>query len=80
MQQDTPIHLTQYQLSKRWEVKKRTLERWRSLRCGPPYIRIGARVLYRLQDIVSFEAENFFGTSGKLPDRQGHRLRVGGLS
>jgi len=50
--------LTQLDLARRWRMSPRTLERWRWLGKGPPYIRI-AHVLYRLEDIKSFEAAHF---------------------
>src|SRR6266436_6454774 len=44
-------HLDQSELAKRWKISPHTLEnmRWRKL--GPPYIKIGGRVLYRVEDI-----------------------------
>jgi hypothetical protein len=47
--------LTQVDLARRWRMSPRTLERWRCLGKGPPYIRI-AHVLYRLDDVRAFEA------------------------
>jgi hypothetical protein len=49
------IHLNQIQLSVRWQVAEATLERWRSDRIGPAYLKICSRVMYRLVDIESFE-------------------------
>jgi len=51
-------HLNQTQLARRWCLSPRTLERWRWLRQGPDYVKVGGRVLYRLDDIESFEAAN----------------------
>jgi hypothetical protein len=48
-------HLNQVQLARRWSLSPRTLERWRWLRQGPPFLRIGGRVVYRLSDIEAFE-------------------------
>jgi hypothetical protein len=49
-------HLTQADLACRWRVSERTLEgrRWRKL--GPPYLKISHRVVYRLADILAYEA------------------------
>ena len=47
--------LNQRELARRWSVSPRTLERWRWLRQGPPYIKTGRRVLYRPEDIEAFE-------------------------
>ncbi|WP_328702479.1 helix-turn-helix domain-containing protein [Belnapia arida] len=50
-------HMTQLDLARRWRISPRTLERWRWLRQGPPYLKIGAVVTYRVEDIEAFEAE-----------------------
>jgi len=48
-------HLNQIDLSRRWNISPRTLERWRWLKQGPRYLKIGGRVVYRLDDIEEFE-------------------------
>ncbi|MBF0310625.1 MAG: helix-turn-helix domain-containing protein [Magnetococcus sp. WYHC-3] len=53
----TTHHLNQIELSRRWGISHRTLERWRSLGEGPPYLKIGGRVVYRQDDIERYEAE-----------------------
>jgi hypothetical protein len=54
---DRPIkHLNQVELSRRWSLSPRTLERWRWLGQGPQYLKVGGRVVYRLADIEAFEA------------------------
>ena len=59
---EAPVrHLDQNELAKRWNHSPRTLERWRSLRQGPRYIKIGGHVLYRLEDIEAYEAANLHG-------------------
>jgi hypothetical protein len=50
-------HLNQIELSRRWSLSHRTLERWRWLKKGPPYLKIGGRVVYELAEIEAFEAE-----------------------
>ncbi len=55
---DRPIrHLNQVELSRRWSLSPRTLERWRWLGQGPQYLKIGGRVVYRLDDIEAYEAQ-----------------------
>jgi len=49
-------HLRQTCLATRWNVRPRTLERWRWLGEGPPFIKIGGRVVYRLEDVEAYEA------------------------
>lgn len=48
-------HLNQELLARRWSVSPRTLERWRWLRQPPRYLKIGGRVVYRIEDIEEFE-------------------------
>jgi hypothetical protein len=48
-------HLNQEQLARRWNISPRTLERWRWLKQGPNYLKVGGRVLYRLDDIETYE-------------------------
>jgi hypothetical protein len=50
-------HLNQVELSRRWTLSPRTLERWRWLGQGPQYLKIGGRVVYRLDDIEAYEAQ-----------------------
>lgn len=50
-------HLNQIELSRRWSLSPRTLERWRWLGQGPRYLKIGGRVVYRLEDVEAYEAE-----------------------
>jgi hypothetical protein len=57
IQQAAIRHLNQIDLSRRWSLSPRTLERWRWLREGPVYLKIGGRVLYRLVDVEAYEAE-----------------------
>lgn len=51
-----PRHLTQDDLACRWRISGRTLERWRWRKIGPAYVKVGGRVVYRLADILFFEA------------------------
>ena len=52
-----PRHLNQIELSRRWNISHRTLERWRSIGHGPDYLKLGGRVLYRVSDVEAFEQE-----------------------
>ena len=48
-------HFNQAELAFRWRISPRTLERWRWSKTGPVYLKIGGRVIYRLEDIEAFE-------------------------
>jgi len=50
-------HLNQIHLARRWNLSPRTLERWRWLNQGPRYLKIGGRVVYRMEDVEAFENE-----------------------
>jgi hypothetical protein len=49
-------HLNQIELSRRWGFSPRTLEGWRWFGKGPTFVKVGGRVLYRVEDIETFEA------------------------
>lgn len=51
----TTQHLDQVQLSRRWRLSPRTLEKWRTLKKGPPWIKAGGRVIYALAHIEAYE-------------------------
>ncbi|MEO9298781.1 helix-turn-helix transcriptional regulator [Devosia alba] len=48
-------HLNQIDLADRWNISHRTLERWRWTGEGPRFVKLGGRVVYRLEDIEAFE-------------------------
>ena len=48
-------HLNQVQVARRWGISERTLERWRWMRQGPLFLKLGGHVAYRLSDIEAFE-------------------------
>ena len=51
-------NLDQKGLAKRWLISPRTLEQWRWQGCGPRFLKLGGRVLYRLADVEAYEADN----------------------
>ena len=51
-------HLDQSGLAERWRVSMRTLEQWRWQGKGPRYLKIGGRVVYRVEDVEAFEVAN----------------------
>jgi predicted site-specific integrase-resolvase len=50
-------HLNQRELAERWNISARSLERWRWIGEGPRFLKLGGRVVYRLEDIERYEAE-----------------------
>ena len=64
-------NLNQYQLAERWGISPRTLEQWRWQGKGPKYLKIGGRVVYRLQDVEHYEAQHLHANSvSPLPARE----------
>ena len=45
--------LNQTELAARWSISARTLERWRWTGEGPAFLKIGGRVVYRLEDVLA---------------------------
>ncbi|WP_374474922.1 helix-turn-helix domain-containing protein [Zoogloea sp.] len=66
-------HLNQRQLADRWDVSEATLERWRSEGIGPVFLKLQGRVLYRLEDVESFESDS-------LRKSTSERVDVGGAA
>ncbi|MEW8415677.1 MAG: helix-turn-helix domain-containing protein [Candidatus Thiodiazotropha endolucinida] len=54
----TVKHLNQAELADRWGVSQRTLERWRAIGWGPCFLKMGGRVVYRLEDIEAYEIQH----------------------
>jgi predicted site-specific integrase-resolvase len=48
-------HFNQVELAARLKVSPRTLERWRWTGEGPAFLKIGGRVVYRLEDVQAYE-------------------------
>ncbi|MCL7466084.1 helix-turn-helix domain-containing protein [Phaeovulum sp. NW3] len=65
------ICFTQKELARRWTLSHRTLERWRWSGQGPAYMKIGGRIVYRLDDVLAFEKERL-----QPAGDHGHATRV----
>jgi hypothetical protein len=50
-----PTYLQQTELADRWRLSPRTLERWRWLKTGPSYVKLGGRVVYAVSDVEAYE-------------------------
>jgi excisionase family DNA binding protein len=51
--------------AERLRVAKQTLARWRVEGQGPPFIRLGSRVLYRVADVDAYIAEHRFHSTAE---------------
>jgi hypothetical protein len=47
--------LTPKEVATRWRISHQTLANWRSSGVGPPYVKIGNKVLYPVQGVHTFE-------------------------
>jgi hypothetical protein len=45
-------------LADRWNINVATLSQWRWNGRGPSYLKLGRRVMYRLQDVETFEDQH----------------------
>lgn len=54
----TSHHLTQTELARRWCVSESTLENWRSKGIGPLYLKLNNRIVYREEDVSTYESES----------------------
>ena len=61
--------LHQTDLARRWRISPRTLERWRVEGRGPAYLKIGGRVIYRLEDIEAYEVVQLHSPGENLRSR-----------
>lgn len=52
---DAAAFLTPKELATRWKLSPRTLANWRALGKGPPYSKIGLKVLYPVEGIHEYE-------------------------
>ncbi|MEI8296227.1 MAG: helix-turn-helix domain-containing protein [Alphaproteobacteria bacterium] len=52
-----PNLLTPDALAARWNITNGTLSQWRWNGKGPQFLKIGRRVLYRIEDVEAFEKQ-----------------------
>jgi hypothetical protein len=57
----TPTYLSPAQLHARWNgiYKLRTIYSWKQNGLGPKRQKLGSRVVYELQDVLTFEAASY---------------------
>jgi len=61
----TPF-LTPEILANRWSINPNTLSQWRWNGRGPLFVKIGRRVLYRLEDVEAFEKQKVHQNTSRL--------------
>ena len=49
--------LSEIALAARWGISPKTLQRWRTKKSGPPYLKLSKRVAYLIEDVVAYEQQ-----------------------
>jgi hypothetical protein len=74
--------LSQQELAIRWALHVQTLTKWRGLRRGPPFVKLGKTVRYAMSDVLEFERDGLRKPIPKLvlelaaPQDNGPQLTV----
>ena len=55
-------HMNEQELATYWGMSPKTLQRWRTLRKGPEYIKFGKSVRYPLTAVVVYQTNNSIRT------------------
>jgi len=66
--------LTEKEVAEQIKVSLASLRRWRLLQRGPRFIKVGALVRYRVEDLEQWMET--LPTGGTAPPRQDNRLRL----
>lgn len=53
------------ELAERWGLSTKTLDRWRNTGDGPPYLKFGRAVRYRMEDVIEFEQRAVIRKTGR---------------
>jgi hypothetical protein len=59
--------LNQTDVARRSGMSPRTLENWRWKGDGPPFLKVGHKVLCRLEDMEPYEKQSVRTTSARIP-------------
>ena len=62
-------HLNQIELAARLNISPRTLERWRWAGEGLQYMKVGGRVVYRLEDVEGYEDSQLRNSTAEISSK-----------
>ena len=62
-------HLNQFELAARLNISPRTLERWRWTGEGPRFMKVGGRVVYRLEDVEGYEDSQLRNSTAEISSK-----------
>ncbi|HBO3862304.1 helix-turn-helix transcriptional regulator [Pseudomonas aeruginosa] len=74
--------LSEVDLAARWAMSSKTLTRWRTIRRGPPFVKLGKTVRYAMSDVLEFERNGLRKPTPKaapemvVPEELGPQLTV----
>ncbi len=60
-------HLNQIELAARLNISPRTLERWPGE--GPRFMKVGGRVVYRLEDVEGYEDNQLRNSTAEISSK-----------
>ncbi len=62
------LTMNETELAQRWGISPKTLQRWRCESRGPKYWKLSKRVVYPIEEVISFEKNALYdSTSSKVP-------------
>lgn len=61
----TKVFFTPQEVADRYhgKVTVRTLANWRSQGVSPPFVKVGGRILYRIEDVLDWEVRRTVGNT-----------------
>ena len=62
-------HMNQIELAARLNISPRTLERWRWTGEGPRFMKVGGRVVYRLEDVEGYEDSQLRNSTAEISSK-----------
>ena len=62
-------HVNQIELAARLNISPRTLERWRWTGEGPRFMKVGGRVVYRLEDVEGYEDSQLRNSTAEISSK-----------
>ena len=62
-------HLNQIELAARLNISPRTVERWRWTGEGPRFMKVGGRVVYRLEDVEGYEDSQLRNSTAEISSK-----------
>ena len=62
--------LTPSTLAARWKITPHTLSQWRWNGRGPQFLKVGRRILYKLNDVEAFEEKKIYQNTSQIKEEE----------